>query len=526
MLLEMLSELIAGGVIAAISGWIGFVTAKKISSSQFDLFLEQAKAKARAIENEAQLLLERSSMRAREIENDAQKRYDEVSDRVSRDFSDRESKLVHAEQELTKITKNEQEKIALERNVLENQRLNSERSEKALGLLMDEYRQKMEQISNVIEQRSGLSAHEAKEMLFEQMRESFRNELAQETRKLDEQTKEQLRHKANYILAQATSRFAGDFAAERLINVIQLENDELKGRIIGKEGRNIKALEMVSGVDIIIDETPNAIIVSSFNLYRRAVATKTIELLVEDGRIQPSRIEEVYKKVNEEFEDAMRSEGEQIAFDLDIGTLHSELAIMLGRLRYRASYGQNALAHTLEVAHLAGMMAAEMGGNVRLAKRAGLLHDIGKSLTQESGGNHVDIGAEVCRRVGEDPIVINAIYAHHGYEEIKTLECAAVCAADTLSAARPGARREVLESFLRRVSEIEEIATRKYGVKQAYAINAGREVRVIVNAQSISDDESVLLSREIADEISQKVQFPGEIKVNVIRESRAVEYAR
>jgi len=345
-------------------------------------------------------------------------------------------------------------------------------------------------------------------------------------RELEEQSKEQLRRKAHYILAQATSRFAGEYAAERLISVIHLDDDELKGRIIGKEGRNIKTLEMVSGVDIIIDETPNAIIVSSFNLYRRAIATRTIELLIQDGRIQPARIEEVYQKVCDEFEEAILREGEDVIFDLGIAGMHMELVKLIGRLKYRSSYGQNALAHTLEVAHLAGIMAAEMGGDAKLARRAGLLHDIGKTLTQENGGSHVDIGADLCRRYGEDPVVINAIYAHHGHEEIKSIECAAVCAADTLSAARPGARREVLESFLRRVSEIEEIATQKAGVKQAYAINAGREVRVIVSAQSVNDDETALIAREIADEISKKVQFPGEIKVNVIRESRVTEYAR
>ncbi len=378
----------------------------------------------------------------------------------------------------------------------------------------------------IVEQRAGLSAQEARAILLEQVRESERLELARELKRLEEQSKEQLKRKADYILAQATSRYAGEFAAERLISVIHLDDDELKGRIIGKEGRNIKALEMVSGVDIIIDETPNAIIVSSFNLYRRAIAVRTIELLIQDGRIQPARIEEVYQKVCDEFDEAMQRDGEEIVFELGLGALHPELVKLVGRLKYRASYGQNALAHTLEVAHLAGIMAAEMGGDVKLARRAGLLHDIGKALTQESGGNHVDIGAELCRRYSEDPVVINAIYAHHGHEEVKSIECAAVCAADTLSAARPGARREVLESFLRRVSEIEEIATQKAGVKQAYAINAGREVRVIVNAQSVNDDESALIAREIAEEISQKVQFPGEIKVNVIRENRVTEYAR
>jgi ribonuclease Y len=522
----MLNELLVGSGIAAVSGLVGFLISKKITAAHFDLYLEQARAKSKAIENEAQMILERASIRSREIEKEAQKRYDETYEQVKKDLSIREEKVQHSEREYEYLRHSEEEKLISERALIENRRLNVERNERALEKLKEDYHQKSEQMKVIVEQRALLSVHEAKAILLDQVREEARLELARRIRELEEESKEQLKRKANYILAQATSRFAGEYAAERLISVIHLEDDELKGRIIGKEGRNIKTLEMVSGVDIIIDETPNAIIVSSFNLYRRAIATKTIELLVQDGRIQPARIEEVYQKVCDEFEEAMLREGEDIVFEMGLQGIHPELIKLIGRLKYRSSYGQNALAHTLEVAHLAGIMAAEMGGDVKLARRAGLLHDIGKTLTQEHGGSHVDIGVELCRRYNEDPVVINAIYAHHGHEDIKSIECAAVCAADTLSAARPGARREVLESFLRRVSEIEEIATQKVGVKQAYAINAGREVRVIVSAQSVNDDETALIAREIADEISQKVQFPGEIKVSVIRESRVVEYAR
>lgn len=522
----MLNELLVGGGVALTSGLVGFLISKKITAAQFDLYLEQAKAKSKAIENEAQMILERASLRSREIEKEAQKRYDETYEQVKKDFAFREEKLERTEREFESLRQSEAEKIAQERSHIENQRLNVERNERALEKLKEDYRQKIEQLRGIVEQRAGLSVNEAKTILLDQIRDNARLELARELRAIEEQSKEQLKRKANYILAQATSRFAGEYVAERLISVIHLDDDELKGRIIGKEGRNIKTLEMVSGVDIIIDETPNAIIVSSFNLYRRAIAVKTIELLIQDGRIQPARIEEVYQKVCDEFEETTQREGEDVVFELGIQGIHPELTKLIGRLKYRSSYGQNALAHTLEVAHLAGIMASEMGGDAKLARRAGLLHDIGKALTQESGGNHVDIGVELCRRYNEDPVVINAIYAHHGHEDIKSIECASVCTADTLSAARPGARREVLESFLRRVSEIEEIATQKAGVKQAYAINAGREVRVIVSAQSVNDDETALIAREIADEISQKVQFPGEIKVSVIRESRVVEYAR
>ena len=311
-----------------------------------------------------------------------------------------------------------------------------------------------------------------------------------------------------------------------MINVVNIKNDDLKGRIIGKEGRNIKTLEMILGVDVIIDDTPNAIVLSSHNLYRRAIAVRVIEILVEDGRIQPARIEEIYKKVCTEFENSIEEEGENIVMDLGLTKIHPEIIKLIGKLKFRASYGQNALIHSLEVAHLAGIIAAETGGDEKLARRAGLLHDIGKALTHEFEGSHVDLGAEICKRYKEHPVVINAIYAHHGHEPAICIESAAVCTADALSAARPGARREVLESFLKRVTEIEDIATSKNGVKSAYAINAGREIRVIANAKLINDDEAVLLSKEIADEIQTKVQYPGEIKVSVIRETRAVEYAK
>ena len=283
---------------------------------------------------------------------------------------------------------------------------------------------------------------------------------------------------------------------------------------------------MTLGVDVIIDDTPNAIIVSSHNLYRRAIAVRVIETLIEDGRIQPARIEDIYKKISDEFEASIAEEGENIVMDLGLSKIHPEILKLIGKLKFRASYGQNALAHSLEVAHLAGIIAAETGGDQKLAKRAGLLHDIGKALTHEYEGSHVDLGAEVCRRYKEHPVVINAIYAHHGHEEATSVESAAVCAADALSAARPGARREVLESYLKRVSDIEAIAMSKTGVKQAYAINAGREIRVIANAKLMNDDEAVLVAKEIASDIQDKVQFPGEIKVNVIRELRAVEIAK
>jgi ribonucrease Y len=522
----MLNEILIGGGIATVSGVVGFLISKKLIISSFEIYTDQAKAKASAIENEAHLLLEKSNSKAHEIQIAAAKEYEQAKEKAKADLHQREDDVLRKEQSFKRYKQNEEEKLQEENTRLKTQLINLKRNEKSLDALKLKYEQKIDEALNSIENCSGMTKEEAKVILLEKIEEKSREDIAHIVRKYEVKAKKEAQENANYILAQATSRFAGEFASERLTNLVHLENDELKGRIIGKEGRNIKALETLLGVDIIIDDTPNAILVSSFNLYRRAIATKTLQLLIEDGRIQPSKIEEIFQKVSDEFEAGILAEGEELIADMGIGMMHPELKKLIGRLRYRASYGQNALAHTLEVAHLAGMMASEMGGDPILAKRAGLLHDIGKALTHDHDGNHVDLGAAICNRYNESSVVINAIYAHHGQEEINSIECGAVCAADALSAARPGARREVLESFLKRVTEIEEIASCHTGVKQAYAINAGREIRVIVNASLVTDDESILLAREIAKEIEERVQYPGDIKVNVIRESRAVEYAK
>lgn len=522
----MLNEILLGGSIASVSGLVGFLISKKITSANFDIYVEKAKAQASAIENEAHLLLYKANIKSQEIEVEATKLYENAKERAKADLVQREDDVAKKEQTFKRYKQNEERRLQDEVATLKARQVDLKRNEKSLGLLKKRYEDKIDEALSAMQHCAGMTKEEAKTLLLQKVEEKSRAEIAHVVRRYENQAREEGKKRANYILAQATSRFAGEFAAERLTNLVYLSDDELKGRIIGKEGRNIKTLETLLGVDIIIDDTPNAILVSSFNLYRRAIATKTLELLIQDGRIQPARIEEIYNKVCDEFEAETLNEGEEIVIDLDIGVMHPELVKLIGKLRYRASYGQNALAHTLEVAHLAGMMASEMGGDARLAKRAGLLHDIGKALTHEHEGNHVDLGAQICNRYNEHSVVINAIYAHHGHEEINSIECGAVCAADALSAARPGARREVLESFLKRVTAIEEIASEHTGVKQAYAINAGREVRVIVNASLVNDDEAILLAKEIAKEIEEKVQYPGDIKVNVIRESRAVEFAR
>ena len=522
----MLLYTIFAVLIAIVSGLISFIITKKINSKNFDIYTDQAKAKAKAIEAEAEELLAKSTLKAKEMKEEAINSYETAKERAKKDLHQREDDVNLQEVSFKRYKKNEEQKLKNDTTLLKSKKLDLERSRESLEVLKVKYEKKIEDAIHTIEHSAGMTKEEAKDVLLQKIEEQSRADVAHIVRKYEEEAKQEGKKKANFILSQATSRFAGTFAAERLTNFIHLSNDELKGRIIGKEGRNIKALESVLGVDIIIDDTPKTISVSSFNLYRRAIATKTLELLIDDGRIQPARIEEIYTKVSDEFEAGILSEGEEIIADMDIGIMHPELMKLIGRLRYRASYGQNALAHTLEVAHLAGVMASEMGADAKLAKRAGLLHDIGKALTHDYEGNHIDLGAEVCKRYNEDSVVLNAIYAHHGKEEIESIECGAVCAADALSAARPGARREVLESFLKRVTAIEEIAFSHTGVRQAYAINAGREVRVIVNATLINDDESILMAKEIATEIEKDVQYPGEVKVSVIRESRAIEVAR
>ena len=509
-----------GGLIFGAGG--GWLISKKINDANYSIFLEQAKAKAKAIEFEAESVLKDAKVKVNEAEFEAKKRYEEKGSKLQKEYN----------QKFDEINKKEQNLLS-QKESLNNLKSDLEQSQNRANALYEEglnlknsYQEKIDEVLKNMERIAGLTQDEAKELVLKKVEEKSRADIAHIVRKYEEEAKREAKKKANYILAQATSRFAGEFAAERLINVVDIKNDELKGRIIGKEGRNIKTLEMVLGVDIIIDDTPHAIVLSSFNLYRRAIATRVIELLVEDGRIQPARIEEIHQKVCEEFEASILEEGENILIDLGITKVHPEIVKLIGKMKFRASYGQNALAHSLEVAHLAGIIAAETGGDEKLAIRAGILHDIGKALTHEYQGSHVDLGAEICKRYKEHPVVINAIYAHHGHEEALSVECAAVCAADALSAARPGARREVLESFLKRVEEIENIANSKEGIKNAYAINAGREIRVIANAQLVNDDEAVLLAKEIAEEIESKMQYPGEIKVNVIRELRAIEYAK
>jgi len=510
---------IVGVVVAIVSIAVTIFVVKKINKAKFDIYIEQAKAKAKVIEHEAEVVLKDAQIKAK-------RDYDKEFKAARREYDDMLSKIEKKEKELNHHLESELKIIKEQKTEIVEKNEKITTIKEGLKRQQKTYDEKIAKAIKVLENSSGLTTEEAKELMLEKVKEDSRATIASIFRKKYKVAEQESKDEINNMLSHAVTRYAGEFAAERLINNLPINDEETKGKIIGKEGRNIKALEMLLGVDIIIDDTPNTITISSFNLYRRAIATKTIQALLEDGRIQPARIEEIYNKVKTEFDKNILKEGEDVVLELGIKSMHQELTKLVGRLRYRASYGQNALAHTLEVSHLAGLLAAQMGGDAILARRAGLLHDIGKALTHDMPGSHVDLGAEICRRYDEPDTVINSIYAHHGHEEPINVESAAVCAADALSAARPGARREVLESFLKRVEEVENISTSKTGVINAFAINAGREVRVVVKAELVNDDEAVLLATEIAKEIEEKVQYPGEIKVNVIRELRAQSYAR
>ncbi len=515
----MLITVIVGIIVAIVSIAITIYVVKKINKAKFDIYIEQAKAKAKVIEHEAEVILKDAQIKAK-------KDYDREFKAAKKEYEQMLSQIEKKEKELNHHLESELKAIKEEKKQIVEKNEKITTIKEGLQRQQKTFDEKIAKTIKILENVSGLTQEEAKQLMLEKVEEDSRAEIASIFRRKYKIAEQKSKEEINNMLSQAITRYAGEFAAERLINNLPLSDEETKGKIIGKEGRNIKALEMLLGVDIIIDDTPNTITISSFNLYRRAIATKTIQELLEDGRIQPARIEEIYNKVKNEFDKNILKEGEDVILELGIKSMHPELIKLVGKLRYRASYGQNALKHTLEVAHLSGLLAAQMGGNPILARRAGLLHDIGKALTHDMAGSHVDLGAEICKRYDESDTIINAIYSHHGHEEPINVESAAVCAADALSAARPGARREVLESFLKRVEEVENISTSKTGVINAFAINAGREVRVIVKAELVNDDEAVLLATEIAQEIEEKVQYPGEIKVNVIREIRAHSYAR
>ena len=445
-----------------------------------------------------------------------------------------------ARHELENEAREKRQEIAKERNRLEQKEENIERIQASVEKKQQEIEDKqikiaeLEQRAREIEARkqtelekvSGLSISDARALVLEAAEREYSHDLAAMLKQMEEKTKQEADRIAKDIIVNSIQRFASDYVSEVTVSVVNLPNDEMKGRIIGREGRNIRAIETITGVDLIIDDTPEAIILSSFDPIRREIARLTIEKLVVDGRIHPARIEEMVKKSEKELNQVMKQEGERAVFDTGVMNLNPELVKILGRLKYRTSYGQNVLQHSIEVSWLAGLMASELGLDVNLAKRAGLLHYIGKAVDFEQEGTHVQLGVEIAKKYHESPDVINAIEAHHGDVEPRTAVAVLVAAADAISAARPGARRENLETYIKRIEKLEEIATSFDGVEKSYAIQAGREIRVIVSPDKISDDEMVIKARQICKRIEDELSYPGQVKVSVIRETRATDFAK
>ena len=455
--------------------------------------------------------------------------------------------LLEAKEEIHK-TRTEQERENKERrNELQKQERRLQQKEESLDKKLDIHEKKEEDLAkriaavqnqqeevakikksqlDMLEKISGLTQEDAKAYLLSNVESEVRHETAMKIKEIEAQMKEEADQKAREIITTAIQRCAADHAAEATVSVVPLPNDEMKGRIIGREGRNIRTLETITGVDLIIDDTPEAITVSSFDPVRREVARLALEKLIADGRIHPTRIEDMVEKARREVEHTIKVEGERATFETGIHNLHPELIKLLGRQKYRTSYGQNVLNHSIEVAHIAGLLASELGVDVTLAKRAGLLHDLGKSVDHEMEGSHVQLGVELARKYKESPVVINAIEAHHGDVEPQTIIACLVQAADAISAARPGARRENVENYIRRLEKLEELTGTYPGVEKSYAIQAGREVRIMVKPEEVSEDNMVLLARALAKKIESELEYPGQIKINVIRETKATEYAK
>jgi len=477
--------------------------------------VEEAKKDASAIKKEAEIQAKDSVLKEKgEFEREVRE--------TRRELQNHEKRLINKEEGIDKriesIEKRDNE-LARRENSLKSREKNIEEKAGECDRQVDEARKQLEQVA-------GMTREEAKKSLMDQMVEEAKHESAKRIRVIEEEAKEESARKSQKIIALAIERLAGDFVAERSVTVMPLPNDELKGKIIGREGRNIRALEAATGIDLIVDDTPETVVISGHNPIRREIARLSLEKLISDGRIHPGRIEEVVRKSEQELDDAIREAGQKAIFDVGVHGVHPELVKLLGRLKYRYSYAQNVLLHSIEAAFICGMMASELGLNEKQARRAALLHDIGKAVDHEVEGSHAIIGAELARKYGESPKIVNAIAAHHEDVKAETILAPLVDAADALSGARPGARREMMESYTRRLEDLERIVNAFRGVEKSYAVQAGREIRIMVQHDLVSDDEAARMAREIAKKIETEMTYPGQIKVTVIREMRAVDYAK
>ncbi|MGF7057101.1 ribonuclease Y [Brassicibacter mesophilus] len=485
-----------------------------------------AEAKIKNAEEEAAKIIDdakkQSETMQKELLLEAKEEVHKMRNEVERENRERrvelqklERRLVHKEETIDRKSESLEKKDDLLNKKLKD-------LEQKQSVIDDLYVKQVEELERI----SGLTSEDARELLLNDIRKEITHEAVIMIKDIENRAKEDAEKKAREIIAYAIQKCAADHVAETTVTVVSLPNDEMKGRIIGREGRNIRTLETLTGIDLIIDDTPEAVILSGFDPIRREVARIALEKLIVDGRIHPARIEEMVEKAKKEVDNHIRELGEQATFDTGVHGLHMELIKLLGRLRFRTSYGQNVLNHSIEVSHLAGLMAAELGADVKIAKRAGLLHDLGKAVDHEIEGPHVTIGVDLARRYRESKEVIHAMEAHHGDVEPETIEAVLVQAADAISAARPGARRETLEAYIKRLEKLEEIANSFEGIEKSFAIQAGREIRIMVKPETITDDQIIHTAREIVKRIENELEYPGQIKVNVIRETRAIEYAK
>lgn len=502
-------------VVAAICLLIGYILRKNIGEKAIGSAEQKAKNLILDAENRSETIKKEITLEAKEeahrMRTDAEREVRERRAEIQRSERRLIQKEESVDRKLENIEKREESITRHENEILEKKR-------ELEGFVARQIEE--------LEKISGLTADEAKALLLDEIEKDVRHDASLMIKDIESKAKEDADKKAKEIITGAIQRCAADHVAESTVSVVALPNDEMKGRIIGREGRNIRAIETLTGVDLIIDDTPEAVIVSGFDPVRREIARIALEKLIVDGRIHPARIEEMVEKAEKEVNAIIKEEGEQATFEVGIHNLHPELVKLLGRLKYRTSYGQNVLKHSVEVAHLSGLMAGELGLDVKLAKRAGLLHDIGKALDHEYEGTHVDIGIQVLKKYKESEAVINGMAAHHGDYEPKSMEAVLIAAADALSAARPGARRETLDAYIKRLEKLEEIANTTKGVDKSFAIQAGREIRIIAKPDEMNDEGIVLLARDISKKIESELEYPGQIKVNVVRETRAIDYAK